>query len=44
MAAIIIRIVLFTLGIGFLCWWLYITYLGLKAFFAKAGKSDNIAK
>ena len=33
MAALIIRIALGTLGIGFIGWWLYITYLGLKAFF-----------
>ena len=33
MAALIIRIALGTLGIGFIGWWLYITYLGLKEFF-----------
>ena len=33
MAALIIRIALGTLGIGFIGWWLYITYLGLKVFF-----------
>ena len=33
MAALIIRIALGTLGIGFIGWWLYSTYLGLKEFF-----------
>lgn len=40
MAALIIRIALGTLGIGFIGWWLYITYLGLKEFF----KSKSINK
>ena len=40
MTALILRIALGTLGVGFIAWWLYITYLGLKAFF-KQSKTNN---
>lgn len=42
MAALIIRIALGTLAVGFLGWWFYITYLGLKAFFGP--KTENNKK
>ena len=33
MIALILRVALCTLGIAFIGWWLYVTYLGLKTFF-----------
>lgn len=41
MAVIIVRIVLGILAVGFVGWWLYITYLGLKEFFKPKNKNNN---
>ena len=50
MIAIILRIVMAILAAGFIGWWLYITWLGLKVFFGlpidiacKTPQLDNIA-
>lgn len=43
MAAFIINIAISVLSIGFLGWWFYITYLGLKEFFKPKNK-NNIKK
>lgn len=39
MATLIIRIAIGVLSVGFLGWWLYITYLGLKEFFRPKNKN-----
>lgn len=41
MATLIIRIAIGVLSVGFLSWWLYITYLGLKEFFRPKKQEQN---
>lgn len=43
MVAFIIAVAIGVLSVGFLGWWLYITYLGLKEFFGPKSK-NNIKK
>ena len=38
MIAIILRVILAILAIGFIGWWLYVTWLGLKTFFRLPSK------
>lgn len=41
MAIMIVRVALSVLAVGFVGWWLYITYLGLKEFFKPKNKNNK---
>lgn len=44
MIAIVLRIVLGLLAAGFIAWYLYITWLGLKTFFGLESDDINLEK